>query len=44
MYQLKIKKSVTVYFLEKFNADNPNVANNFKNFKSTDDVILALLD
>ena len=39
----KYKKDVHRVLLEKFHADNPSVANNFEDLKSTDDVILALL-
>jgi uncharacterized membrane protein len=40
----KYKEDVRRVLLEKFQADNPNVANSVEHLKSTDDVILALLD
>ena len=40
----KYKEDVHRVLLEIFHADNLNVANNFEDLKSTDDVILALLD
>ena len=40
----KYKGDVHRVLLEKFYADNPNVATNFEYLKSIDDVILALLD